>query len=289
MKSFKGIVTAAVVLGTIAGMTGSAFADNSTTANTSVTSSTTNSTNEIAGSTTLNPTPVSPDSYLYFVTQVTQAIHVALASSDVQKAQLLAQYGQQQIAQANALLQSGQTDSAKQLLAQAVTNQLLAVDTSNTVTQSGQASTGDVAGIKGEVSGNISALAQALQNVNNPKAKAALEKNIEKAFKHLEKRLQNIGKESTADNADAIDNSDASATGDTHHEHDNQQSGVTEQTTANQDGHESHDEGASGAALAPNQTNPSQGGSETSHGEHGGNYSNQGQGQGSDTSNGSND
>lgn len=203
MKPLKGIATVGIALCTLSGLTSVAWAETSnTTSNTTTQNGTpTNNTvtESVYGSDNTNVNSALPDSYLYFVQQVTQAISVSLASTDVQKAQLLAQYGELEIEQANQLLQSGQADAANTLLQTALTDQTLAVDTANTASQSGSASASDVSSITGMVSGNLTGLSTALQNVSNPKAQAALEKNVAKAFAHLQMRLAHIGKESTQD------------------------------------------------------------------------------------------
>ncbi len=212
MKKVTGIVTAAIVLGTMFGTAAPAFAASSSTTNTTPTTnstdtSTTNSvySSNTATASTTDPTSISPDSCLYFVTQVTEAINVALALNDLQKAQLLAQYGEAQVAKANALLQSGPADVTNQLLTQAAADQTLAAVADTSAFQDGQASPAAVSATKESITANVTALANALQHVGNAKAQASLEKNIEKAFarmqKHLKKEAVHESKTDTANTA----------------------------------------------------------------------------------------
>lgn len=211
----KNLIAVAVALTTMAGAATTALADTTNTTssgNVTVTVSG-NTTGNVAGNTT-NATGGTtqssfPASYLYFVTQITQSISIALADNNVDKAKLLVQYGIDNIQQANQLIKEGNVDAANALLTNALSYQNSAVDTSQ------QAGSTTATEIKGEVAGNIVALATALQQVQNPTAQAQLEKNILKDLQHLQKRIGKIHEDADTEDSQTTVNTDGTANTDT--------------------------------------------------------------------------
>lgn len=160
-----------------------------------------------------------PGDFFYFAKTLTEKIQLALTFDDVEKAKLLSQFANERIAEANALMEAGDTEGAIALLNQALESQELALDYTEEVLPDDQISQADdnipievepgdgsssvddrEAGldegakevredIETQFSKNLAALLMAMEKVENPKAKAALAKNVEKAYVRMEKRL----------------------------------------------------------------------------------------------------
>lgn len=212
MSTTKHVAAVAVVLTTMFGTAIPAFADTmNATTESNVTTTNGTSGNDVGNTTngTGSTSPVAyPAIYLAFVTQVTQSISIALASNDTDKAKLLVQFGIDNINKANELIAEGNTDAATTLLTSALSQQDLAVDAGS---QSGDTTATEV---KGAVAGNLEALAHALQHVSNPRAQAALRKNIEKGLEHLQKKIGKIAVVQTS-SSDGQSGSDGTTTGST--------------------------------------------------------------------------
>lgn len=161
-----------------------------------------------------------PGDFFYFVKTLSEKVQLALTFDDVEKAKLLSAFANERIAEANALLAAGDTEGAIELLNTALENQELSLDYSDevlpedTTAEGEQATEGttpeeplsieDEANLAEEpeesatevqeeletqFSKNLTALLLALEKVENPKAKAALTKNVEKAYARMESKL----------------------------------------------------------------------------------------------------
>lgn len=163
-----------------------------------------------------------PDDFFYFVEVVAEKVQLALTFGDTAKAELISQFANERIAEANAMFEAGDTDGAIELLNRALESQELALDyvteeeeadstspeedlsPEETEGETAPVEDGDVAGeeekegnstsevreeLQSQFSQNITALLLAMEKVDNPKAKAALAKNVEKAYAKMEKRL----------------------------------------------------------------------------------------------------
>lgn len=166
-----------------------------------------------------------PGDFFYFVEAIAEKIQLALTFDDTAKAELISQFANERIAEANALFESGDTDGAIDLLNKALESQELALDyvtedEEDTATPEGdlppeetegetpptedavpgdEAAPDETAGedpssevreeLQTQFSQNITALLLAMEKVENPKAKAALAKNVEKAYAKMEKKL----------------------------------------------------------------------------------------------------
>lgn len=145
-----------------------------------------------------------PGDFFYFVKIMVEKVQLALTFDDAAKAQKLADFAGERIAEARVLIANGDTTGAADLLTKALESQDLALNyteeagitptdpaaTDNQTTTDEQQQLQEVKQqIKGTSGQNILALLGALQNVKNPQAQASLMKNIEKSFNKLETRL----------------------------------------------------------------------------------------------------
>lgn len=169
-----------------------------------------------------------PGDFFYFVKAAFERIKLALTFNDVKKAKLLANYASERLAEAQALLASGQQQTAVNTIDQSLedmkaadkivdkrkkaapTNtqvkddsdkaddQNVTVDTvktdeaSSTEQVQGQNQTNDdktLDEVNNIISQNIAALTAALDKVKNPVAKAALERNIAKSYAKLARKI----------------------------------------------------------------------------------------------------
>jgi hypothetical protein len=159
-----------------------------------------------------------PGDFFYFLKTMTEKIQLALTFDDVEKAELLANFAQERIAEAEALLVQGEEELAKDILEKALEQQELAMDkygemqkeetvkeqdtvsekatdevTKEVNDEATNDSTTEVDSIRQQLeekfSKNILALQAALEKIENPKAKEVLAKNIAKAQEKLEKKI----------------------------------------------------------------------------------------------------
>lgn len=134
----KGLVAGMLLVGINVAGAATAFADTAQSSN-STNQTTTNSTNTTvavqnstaAGSTTDASAGTLPGDFFYFIKTTVENIRLAFTFHDVAKAELLAQYAQQRIAEANALIAKGETTLAQQTLQQAVTDENAALKLAN--------------------------------------------------------------------------------------------------------------------------------------------------------------
>ncbi|CAG7635586.1 hypothetical protein PAECIP111802_02157 [Paenibacillus allorhizosphaerae] len=166
-----------------------------------------------------------PGDLLYFIKTIYEQIRLALSSDDVKEAQLLAEFAQIRLSEANALLVKGKVAEAKQSIQKSLETQQSAVEkteqASGTFTadtyvtptsasekasvEPSQSAAGKrtsekkevtnkekILTIKTDLQRNIAALADVLEKVENPNAQIAIMKNIEKSFAHLEEKLEKI-------------------------------------------------------------------------------------------------
>jgi hypothetical protein len=150
-----------------------------------------------------------PGDFFYFAKVLTEKIQLALTFNDVEKAKLLSEFANERIAEANALFEAGETERALETLNESLENQELALEYTedvsplevNTSDETGIPPTEDDADNESEeaterreeletqFSKNMAALLMAMEKVKNPTAKAALAKNVEKAYARMEKKL----------------------------------------------------------------------------------------------------
>jgi hypothetical protein len=167
-----------------------------------------------------------PGDFFYFVKIMIEKVRLAVTLNDHKEAQLLAQFTSERIDEANALLLEGKTEEATELLQKAIEIQEEAEELTDGVT----VTTGDgtevtvklkdldgqdepvtteedtqleddvqekdddeeITELRGKLANNIDALLLALSKVENPKAQAALMKNIQKSFAKLDSKIAKL-------------------------------------------------------------------------------------------------
>ena len=155
-----------------------------------------------------------PGDFLYFTKKVMEFVQLTLTFDDVKGAQLLVVFAQERIKEAEALLAKGEEKLANEVLQKAIQQQELAFEkyeNSKKTTEDVAANEEDATdeekalendedtqevqqdttreALEAKFSKNILALQAALEKVQNPQAKASLEKNIEKAQERLETKI----------------------------------------------------------------------------------------------------
>lgn len=177
----------------------------------------------LAGDVPMDEPGLIPGDFFYFVEAIAEKIQLALTFNDTAKAELISQFANERIAEANALFEKGDTDGAIDLLNKALESQELALnyvteeEKSDDMAPEGDAAPEETEGernigedavavpdndstedntvndirdeLQTQFSQNITALLLALEKVENPKAKAALAKNVEKAYAKMERKL----------------------------------------------------------------------------------------------------
>lgn len=159
-----------------------------------------------------------PGDFFYFTKELVENVKLAITFNEVKEAELLASFVEERIKEAAVLLDQGQEDLAKEVLQKAIDQQELALakyETEETIeeepteetTEEADHDGEEVAPVEGDIeeeevsvdptraeleakfSANIVALQAALDKVENPRAKEALQKNIKKAQEKLEKKI----------------------------------------------------------------------------------------------------
>lgn len=173
-----------------------------------------------------------PGSFFYFAKITFEKIKLALTFNKVDEAELLATYAAERLAEAEALIANGDEEKAIETLQKATEYLKNAEDMvtpeqkeptkeetnpteeENTTTTSEENVTDvkkdedeskdkeSVVEVNELISQNIIALTAAMNKVKNPKAKAALQKNIDKAYAKLLKKHGKVKEESTVTTVD---------------------------------------------------------------------------------------
>ena len=145
-----------------------------------------------------------PGDFFYFVKTMVEKVQLSLTFNDAEKAQKLANFASERIAEARVLIENGDSEGAADLLNKALETQELALSYTEeagitpttegepavTEEQTNLSETRDA--IKVKIGNNTLALLGALSHVKNPQAQASLMKNIQKSFDKMEKRLGKI-------------------------------------------------------------------------------------------------
>nr|WP_246187586.1 DUF5667 domain-containing protein [Ornithinibacillus caprae] len=167
-----------------------------------------------------------PGDFFYFVEIIAEKVQLALTFGDTAKAELMSKFANERIAEANELFSQGDTDGAIVLLNRALESQQLALDyVADEAETEGTTGSDEEDPIPEELEGitpeedevteedvdkaeepvedvreelqvqfskNVTALLLAMEKVENPTAKAALAKNVEKAFARMENKLEKM-------------------------------------------------------------------------------------------------
>jgi hypothetical protein len=172
-----------------------------------------------------------PGDFFYFAKIALEKIRLALTFDDVKQAKLLADYSSERLAEAQALFASGDQETAVKTINQALEDMKdadkLAADQNQTDPVSEQTSSTDgattdnssttdqakddkqvteenknVEEVNSTISHNIAALTAAMEKVKNPVAKAALQRNIEKSYAKIAKKMDKLAKKKTDEETD---------------------------------------------------------------------------------------
>ena len=158
-----------------------------------------------------------PGDMFYFAKIVVEKIKLALTFDDVKEAELLATYASERMLEVEALFKEGKEDEAQEIIENALEymedaeflldqeinsdqeeatangeneNDTVSEDEKNVEEDADETEAGDIEEVQELVSQNIIALQAALEKVKNPVAKAALQKNIDKSYAKLAKKLE---------------------------------------------------------------------------------------------------
>lgn len=186
----------AMGIGTTAAYADGNDASTTTSATTDPVAVQTDSENEQALTWTAN----TPEDLIRALITLAEKIQIVFTVDDTEKAKLLDSLTQAKIEEANGQLESGNTDLAANTLNNAIADQSLAIQVTGVVTpktddEANEADSGDKdeadrkAAIAEHIRHNIEALTNAMNKVQNPTAKAALEKNIQKSLDKLSQKL----------------------------------------------------------------------------------------------------
>lgn len=171
-----------------------------------------------------------PGDFFYFVKTTFEKIQLALTINDVKEAKLLAEFSAERIAEAQSLIADGEDELAAKVMKEALetleeaqfsiedetsadeesTDEDTQTEDDATDEENADEETDEVADEDSDgleevhkvMSQNIIALTAAMNKVKNPVAKAALQKNIDKAYEKLEKKLAKFGYEADEDQLD---------------------------------------------------------------------------------------
>lgn len=161
-----------------------------------------------------------PGDFFYFAKQALEKIQLILTFDDVKEAKLLADFATERLAEAEALFLEGKEEEALEMLKAALDNLSVAEETVNPdedteieeIVIDSEESTNEsddsnqeviendedakeTEEVEKQISQNIIALTAAMEKVKNPVAKAALQKNIEKSYAKLAKKMAKLDKE----------------------------------------------------------------------------------------------
>ncbi len=156
-----------------------------------------------------------PGDFFYFMKILLEKIQLALTFDDIKEARLIAEYAAERLAEAEVLFAKGDEEAALETMTKAIEymenadNVVVEQPTEEKVDEQDdlidieldvEVIANDAAASEEEkeaeveieniVSQNIVALTAALEKVKNPKAKAALQKNIDKSYAKLAKKLE---------------------------------------------------------------------------------------------------
>jgi len=130
----------------------------------------------------------------YFVKTMVEDMKMALATNDLEKAKLLSEQAAERITEASVLIEKGKGDLTQDTLEKAAedlekADKLSGEEKAETEKPAGEEEK-EAAKVKVHIGNNIEALAKVLDQVKNPKAKAAITKNIEKSFSKIVAKIE---------------------------------------------------------------------------------------------------
>lgn len=133
-----------------------------------------------------------PGNFFYFAKVAFEKTKLAFTINQEKEAKILAEYAAERLAEAEVLFKNGKQKEATELIEKAIEN-ISNVDKDNVdvVIDDKEDSLKEVNFL---LSQNIIALKAALEKVENPVARAAIQKNIEKSYARLAKKMAKIEK-----------------------------------------------------------------------------------------------
>lgn len=133
-----------------------------------------------------------PGNFFYFAKITIEKIKLAFTFNQEKEAKILAEYAAERLSEADVLFKNGKEQEATELIEKAIEN-MSNVDKGevDVVVDDKEDSLNEVNEL---LSQNIIALKAALEKIKNPVAKAALQKNIEKSYAKLAKKIAKIDK-----------------------------------------------------------------------------------------------
>lgn len=172
-----------------------------------------------------------PGSFFYFAKMALEKIKLAFTFNEEKEAKLLATFAAERLAEAEALFKEGKEDKALEAIKNAfeslenvesiigenesvdnaadaeekTENDESIADESETDVESVEVDAEEDADVDKLLSQNIIALTSAMEKVKNPKAKAALQKNIEKSYAKIASKIEKIEKKDKNKDNEAIE------------------------------------------------------------------------------------
>lgn len=134
--------------------------------------------------------------FFYFIKITLENIQLLITADDIKEAQLLAKFAEERISEANALFAEGKDDLAKLTIEKAIKQQEKALalkvglesEEESIIEESAGGQSDEEESLKtkseldAKLSQNIKSLTKVIEKVENPKAKAAITKNIKKSL-----------------------------------------------------------------------------------------------------------
>lgn len=124
--------------------------------------------------------------FFYFVKTTAEDIRLAMETNDLDKAKLLAEMAAERIAEAKVLIEEGEEEYTTNTLKKAVEQ----INQADGLSQEVEGSQSEKAEVQVKLGQQVEALARVLDKVKNPKAQAAIAKNLEKSFTKFAEKIE---------------------------------------------------------------------------------------------------
>lgn len=124
--------------------------------------------------------------FFYFVKTTAEAIRLAIEANDLEKAKLLAEMAAERIAEAKVLIEEGEEEYTTDTLKKAVEQ----INQADELSKEVEGSKSEQAEVQLKLGQRAESLALVLDKVKNPKAQAAIAKNLEKSFTKLAIKIE---------------------------------------------------------------------------------------------------
>lgn len=124
--------------------------------------------------------------FFYFVKTTAEDIRLAVETNDLEKAKLLAEMAAERIAEAKVLIEEDEEEYTTDTLKRAVEQ----INQADELSKEVEGSKSEQAEVQLKLGQHAEALALVLDKVKNPKAQAAIAKNLEKSFTKLATKIE---------------------------------------------------------------------------------------------------